>query len=436
MRRNNFANQNLLLFLLIFFLILFLSPFPLHAADYLQEQEVKTLISQEHYPEAIDLLKKMLLVQPKNLDWQMELANLYRKNQQWDEASELYNKILSQKPKHQDALMGKAYVLRHQKDFVQGRELANRVLEINPKNVDVLSYLADLEMRESHLIASKDLYEQVLKIQPDNSEAIEGLKKLDALNFQISRSERNVVGPLALANKPWQFEAGGGVQTFNYNTSAPSAYALGIYKKPKRYYVLGRFDYLDKFGDTAYQFTAGGGYYVHPKIILNDAISGAVTDFVAPQFQNIFEVDGILPKGFVPYLRYTYKHYDVVDVNVVQPGFQWYYSNWFILDLNYSLAINNFDALPSGRMDSSFGGKVIFIPIENRLSFFMYYARTEESFDTGTSITFGRFHANVFGGGFEGFVPHDIGIRFYTDYENRDNGQTVHSYNAALLYRY
>lgn len=253
---------------------------------------------------------------------------------------------------------------------------------------------------------------------------------------EIGEQERNVLGPLSSDVQHWQVEVGGGLQQFNYYTSAPSVYAQAIYKQAQKYYLLGRFDYTNKFANQAYQFTMGGGYYVHPKIILNDSLSFSNNDFVVPRIQNVFEIDGILPKGVVPYLRFIYRHYSFVDVYSLRPGFSWYYSTWFIFDINYNLAINDFDGFSSKRADSSFATKLTFIPLENRLSFFVYYARIEESFNITNNVQLGRFHSNLGGGGFEWFFWKDLGLRFSTEYENRDNGQTLHTYNSALLYRF
>lgn len=401
-----------------------------------QEEQAKILMSQGMNLEAIEVLKQMLLIRPSNLDWQIYLANLYRKTDNLEEALRLYDQILQKKPDHQDALMGKAYIARSQKNWVQAKEEVNRVLALNPQNVDALVFKADLERRDVRYEESRRLYQEALNVQPGNEDALEGLKLVDEREQRVGRLEQAALGPLVSPQQAWQVEVGGGAQDFNYNSTAPSIYTQVLYKRPQKYYLLGRFDYLDKFGSQASQFTAGGGYYVHPKIILNDTVSISTNDIVTPRVQNIFEIDGILPKGFMPYLRYTFRHYDGVDLNMITPGFQWYYSNWFILDLNYTLAINDFQGLPSGRTDNSFSGRVYFIPIENRLSFFAYYARTEESFDTGNALQFGRFHANLVGGGVEGFFTNSMGLRFYTDYENRDNGQTVHSYNSAFLYRF
>lgn len=398
--------------------------------------EAKAAIAAGDYPQAIALLQKIIAQDPGNPDWKMDLADLYRRTQRYEEALSWYDQVLARAPAHQDALMGKAYIARIQGNWAGGRKIAEGVLKSNPKNTDAAIFLADLDRREKRYRESKKLYQEVLKQQPANAEALAGIRQLDQIDQEVGHQERNVLGPLSTPSKRWQLEAGAGAQEFNYYSTAPSVYAQAIYKRPQKYYLLGRFDYLNKYGDQAYQFTVGGGYYVHPRIILNDSISASTANFVAPEFQNAFEIDGILPKGFVPYLRYIYRHYNVVDVQILRPGFAWYYSTWAILDLSYNLSINDFDTIPGTPLDSSFAAKFTFIPLVDRLSFFAYYARTEESFDPGNSLQSGRFHANLVGGGVEWFAFQNVGFRFSTEYENRDNGQTLHSYNAALLYRF
>lgn len=399
-------------------------------------KEVQSLIAEKNYVAAIELLKKIIAANPKNYDRVLDLADLYRKTEQYDSALPLYDRIVSQYPQYQDAWMGKAYILRIRGQREASLEIARKVLEMNPQNTDALILLANIEKDETHYRESKKYYDEVLKIQKDNVEAKEGISALAQIDPQIGHQERNLLGPLSSNVQHWQLEFGGGVQDFNYYTSAPGVYGQAIYKQPQKYYLLGRIDYVNKFSNQAYQFSAGGGYYVHPKIILNNTLSLSTNDFVVPRVQDQFEIDGILPKGFVPYLRFIYRHYNFADVYTLRPGFSWYYSTWFIFDINYNLAINNFYGYPSGRADSSFATKLTFIPIENRLSVFVYYAKTEESFNITNVIQLGRFHSNFGGGGVEWFAFKDVGFRFSADYENRDNGQTVHTYNGAILYRF
>ncbi|MFO1518287.1 MAG: YaiO family outer membrane beta-barrel protein [bacterium] len=239
------------------------------------------------------------------------------------------------------------------------------------------------------------------------------------------------------SEKHWRIDEGAGAQTFNYAATAPLFYTQVFYRKPQRFFLLGRFDYLDKFNDKTFSTTLGGGYYVLPKLILSDQFGFAPGAFVVPEVQNQFEISGILPHGFAPYLRYGYRHYQVADVHLITPGVSWYWGERAIFDVNYTLAVNNIDGLSSGRTDHNVAARITLIPWKDRLKFFVHYARTEESFDAGNPVLpFGRFHANHVGGGFEWAFLKNFGVRFYMDYENRDNGQTAHVYESGFFQKF
>lgn len=242
----------------------------------------------------------------------------------------------------------------------------------------------------------------------------------------------------AEGDRHWRFDVGGGAQTFNYTSTAPLFYGQLVYNQPKKFYLLGRFDYIDKFGDQGFSTSLGGGYFVHPKILLSDTVTFAPPNSVVPEFQNVFEVLGVLPHGVTPYLRYGFRLFDVADIHLITPGLSWYFSSWGIFDANYTLSITDIDGLPSGRTtDNTFSFRVTLIPVEDRLKFFAGYARSSESFDAGNVVNpIGRFHANVASFGAEWAFLKNFGVRFDTIYENRDNGQTVHTYEGGVFYRF
>lgn len=235
----------------------------------------------------------------------------------------------------------------------------------------------------------------------------------------------------------WRVDAGAGAQSFNYAATAPLAYGQVVYHRPKQFFLLGRFDYIHKFGDSAFSTGLGGGYFVHPRILLSDTVTFAPPNHIAPEIQNAFEILGLLPHGLTPYLRYGFRHYDVADVHLIVPGVTWYPVSWATLDANYTLALTGIDGISSESADHSVSVRATFIPIEDRLKFFAGYARTSESFDAGNVVNpFGHFHANLLSLGAEWAFVRNMGIRFDSAYENRDNGQTSHTYQGGVFFRF
>ena len=240
-----------------------------------------------------------------------------------------------------------------------------------------------------------------------------------------------------VAKKKNRIDLGVGLEHFNYrNETAPTIYLQYIRSTPRQYYLLGRFEYVDRFNDRAFSTTLGGGYFVHPKLLLSDEISFAPGTQVLPKFQNQFEVMTLLPHGFTPYLRYEFKLYDDIQLHRITPGISWYLSDWGIFDLNYSASINSFERLPDHPVDHGFSSRMTLIPIEDKLKFFVFYGWSQESFEVENPQRYNQFNAHHFGGGFEWVIVRQVGLNFYFEQERRNNKQTVNRYGAGVFYRF
>ncbi len=233
----------------------------------------------------------------------------------------------------------------------------------------------------------------------------------------------------------WRLDVGGGVQDFNYASDAPVFFIEGVYKEPKRFYLMGGLRYTDKFTDEAVAGKIGAGFHVHPRIVISDEITFSSGRTSVPQFSNQFQVEGYWG-NFEPYLRHTFRHYQIADINIITPGIRWYARPWFLIDAWYSLSIQNLQGLPSGRLDNYAFTRWTFIPFEDQFKFFLLYGWGSESFDAESGQQFGRFNSHTVGGGFEWKVYRGYGLRFYSTYENRNNGQTVQDYIGALFYEF
>ena len=68
---------------------------------------------------------------------------------------------------------------------------------------------------------------------------------------------------------------------------------------------------------------------------------------------------------------------------------------------------------------------------------FVGYARANESFESGNPVDpFAAFSANHVFAGFSWEIYKRIGIDFTFDYEKRNNGFTLKTYNTAIFYRW
>ena len=249
----------------------------------------------------------------------------------------------------------------------------------------------------------------------------------------VSRKQFNI---LDNSKERWRLDLEQGDMKFNISRTAPGTFVQAHYTPSEKYFLLGKFDYLNRFGNRTYNYTAGGGYYIHPKVILTDLFSYAPIEYGFPKIQNAFEITALLPHSLQLYVRYTYRLYNVANAHALTPGINWRFARWGVLDLNYDPTITKVENKLERVIDYGIPIRLSFIPIKDVFKFSLLYSRTKESFDKDTHAKTRKFEANHFGGGVEWILANNIGLRVDMDYEKRDNGLTVQTYTSSIFHQF
>jgi len=361
-----------------------------------KEIHIQKLIREKKFEQAILILETQTHKHPSNLDLKAKLCHLYRWNQQDSQAITCYRAVLKSDPKQTDAMLGLAYSLRNTEQFgAEALKWISRVLEIRPEDDE-----------------AKKLLENYHQTPPPLSHP---------LPFTKTGS--------------WKLELGGGVETFNYTSTAPSTSLLATYQKSGKYFIEGGFDFLRKFNENSYRTKLGGGYQVHPKLMLSDWFSFAPHATTVPEWENILEFNARLPP-FSPYFRHTYRSYSASQIHSFTTGFFWYFANWGTFDTNYILSLLDLNSNNKIAYDQAWSARFIFTPIPDRLKLTVSYSRSQESFDAGNALANNRFLSHQLGGEMEVNVTKQWGLKMNFGYENRSNGQTSHTYRGGLVYRF
>ncbi len=277
----------------------------------------------------------------------------------------------------------------------------------------------------SSLLQAEDLYKRAV---PEKSQESEGLP------FEpVIRKQFNI---LDSSKKRWRLDFGEGNIKVNVSKTAPSVFVQAHYSTSEKYFLMGKFDYLNRFGNRTYTYTAGGGYYIHPKIILSDLFSYAPVEYGIPKIQNAFEMTTILSQSFQFYFRYTYRLYNVANAHTLSPGVSWHFTNWGILDFSYDPTITKVEEKFDRDIDYSIPIRLSFIPLKDVLKLTLAYSRTKESFDKDTHEKTQKFEANHYGGGIEWIIANNTGVRMDIDFENRDNGFSSQTYTSSVYYQF
>lgn len=274
-------------------------------------------------------------------------------------------------------------------------------------------------------LPAEDLYKKAV---PEDS------KESEELPFELAiRKQFNILNS---SKKRWRLNLGEGDMKVKVSRTAPSVFVQAHYSTSEKYFLMGKFDYLNRFGNRTYTYTAGGGYYIHPRIILSDLFSYAPVEYGIPKIQNAFEMTTLLSESFQFYFRYTYRLYNVANAHSLSPGMSWHFTHWGVLDFSYDPTITKVENKFDRDIDYSIPIRLSFIPLKDVLKLSVAYSRTKESFDKDTHEKTQKFEANHFGGGIEWIVANNLGVRMDIDFEKRDNGFNAQIYTSSIYYQF
>lgn len=223
-------------------------------------------------------------------------------------------------------------------------------------------------------------------------------------------------------------------QDLSFTSNAHGANFLLTYDKPREWGLRGGFHYVNKFGDSAPGFDLGGTYWATKTTTLSLDVEFAPRQIVIPRQAYAIEVSQVVFKKLVPAIAYKFSDYRDADAHIVMPSVTWYfYPRWDWMT-KYFMSVSQI----GGQSFLNHSGLTrVNWNVNDPLWLFAGYARANESFESGSpSNPFGGFSANHVFSGFKWEFNKGIGVDFTFDYENRNNGQTLKTFDTAIFYRW
>jgi len=341
----------------------------------------------------------------------------------WDEnyeaAKAIYEQLLSNNPKDIEAYIGLATVTAWSGDHDKARQLYGKVLKQQSANRDALLGLGRVLFWQQEYKQSLETLDQLLAAYPGDQEAIK--VRDDVLRAKAAKTNFKV-------------RVGYQYQDISFTSNAHKANILISYNEPKKWAVRAGLNYIDKFGESASGCRVGGSYWATENTVLSFDMELAPEQDVDPRQAYTFEVSQAMFKTLVPFLSYRFADYSTADVHMVMPGFTWYFYPRFDWMVRYFLSISQFKGQES--TDHSVMTQLNWNPFDT-MTLFMGYARANESLESGNPVDpFAGFSANHVFVGFSWEFYKRVGLDFTFDYEDRDNGSTLNTYNTAIFYRW
>jgi tetratricopeptide (TPR) repeat protein len=126
--------------------------------------------------EAINVIKKAIEIDNKNLDLYMILASMFESKKRYDKALEVINEGLKYDNKNIELIFRLGVVLDKSGDKDGSIGQMRRILEIDPDNADSLNYIGYTYAEKGiNLDEAMELIQKALKIKPDSAFIIDSL---------------------------------------------------------------------------------------------------------------------------------------------------------------------------------------------------------------------------------------------------------------------
>ena len=142
-------------------------------------KQAYSLLKGNSITEAINVLKKILELDPTNNYALVGLGDAERKNNKFNEAIQFYKQCLEHHPSNNYALFGLADCYKSMNQFPKAIAIWEEYLKFDDKNITVLTRVADAYRKTKEFEKAEKLYQKVLEKSPKNAYALIGLGHLN-----------------------------------------------------------------------------------------------------------------------------------------------------------------------------------------------------------------------------------------------------------------
>ena len=158
----------------------------------------ETYTIQEHYDQAMAVLKDEVKKHPERIDYLVALGNIAVRAKKFDEAQGYYKQVLEKQPRSADVWIRLGETQRRSGDNKSAMDSFSKAKDLAPTNVMPYVQLALMYDSAGQKEQARPLYEQVLKIQPDHPIA------LNNLAYMLAESGADLDQALTMAQRAKQ----------------------------------------------------------------------------------------------------------------------------------------------------------------------------------------------------------------------------------------
>jgi YaiO family outer membrane protein len=404
---------------LVLLLVFLIAP-PLLAADGGGELDRgAALVRSGKYTAAADLLHGILETDPGNREARIWLARALSFSGDFAGGEKEYREVLSAFPRDVEALLGLSDVLAWQKRYRESGLILTELAKERPEDPEVWVRKGKVALWDGNPEEAKKYFDRTLLLDPKNEEARKGL---DLIAARAAREYRR------------EMEAGAAHLRIQRSNPGNQVYVAIRDRGVAGWEVLGRADYLHRFGKDEGRGTAGvtrkwegGG-------------SLRVEGGISPDAEVFSRVSGEaelawpLSARLVGYAGGKYASYAVADAWNGVAALEWYIRGSNALFARYILTRTDFDSGGSSTDGSWMAKLTHFFTDDDRV--WAYFSRGTEGYTTGTVDQIGNVSSNTFGLGGRTFPVPRWGIEGNVDWQDREGGNDYFTVAVIVYHRF
>lgn len=380
-------------------------------------EQALTHVRAQEYDPALAIFRRLAEQNPQDYEARVWVARLVSWKGRHSEAEQLYRQVLADDPGNLEAELGLVDVLSWQGHYREAQERLTGLENSHPDNLEVLLRRAKILRWERRRREALAAYERVLALDPGNREARDAIEAL--------RAETR-----------YKLEAGYFLEEFDFANNTHGQFVELLYHDLNRLWLVGRFDYQNKFDENDTRSTAGVTYRFGSDTYVRGEFSWAPAGdkVIANQDYTLEVTQGLHPR-FSAGGGYRFLDFDTADVHVLTALANWDLRPDLHFFFRYTPARTTFDS-PSRSVWNHNGWARLVWDANRTFSPYVLFAVGSENFAGLSAEQLGRFGAQTYGAGTEVRVTPRQGFRAGYYFQNRTRGRREQGFGVSYFLRF
>lgn len=380
-------------------------------------ERARAHVEAQQYDAALHIYRELAAENPQDFEARIWVARLQSWQGNYREAEQDYRRVLRDAPGNFEAELGLVDVLSWQGRYGEAEERLLGLEAEYPEDTEVLLRRARLHRWRGRRKEALATYERLLALDPGNQEAQEALAAL--------RSETL-----------YQLAAGYFFEEFDFAGETNGQFVELLYHDLDRVWLLGRFQFQNKFEENNTRYTLGGTYrFFRRTWVRAEASLAPPNDRVIANQDYTLEITQGLHPRLAAGGSYRFLNFRDADVQVVTALVNWTLRRDLRLFVRYSPARTMFDSTGQSVWNQN-GSARLEWDAHRKVSPYVLFAVGSESFAGLTAEQLGRFAAQTWGVGAEVRVTNRQGFRVGYYFQNRTRNNRQQGFRISYFFRF